>query len=169
MFQGKTVNQKVNILNECFLNVFHNFIPKKKIKFNYKDRPWVTETVKSKLRERSSLVKRYYKNGKKNTDLEKALTKSNECTEIILAAKEKYINELSKNLAIPKQHLNVLYWKILNRFLSNKKIPSIPPLLVNGEMISNFSKKAELFNKFFASQCTPLSNKYFATSYHLNE
>ena len=37
------------------------------------------------------------------------------------------------------------YWKILNR-------------LVNGEMISNFSKKAELFNKFFTSQCTPLSN-----------
>ena len=51
-----------------------------------------------------------------------------------------------------------MHWKILNRFLSNKKIPSIPPLLVNGEMISNFSKKAKLFNKFFASQCTPLSN-----------
>ena len=42
---------------------------------------------------------------KKNTDLEKALTKSNECTEIILASKEKYINELSKKLRNPKQHL----------------------------------------------------------------
>ena len=31
-------------------------------------------------------------------------------------------------------------------------------MLVNGEMIPNFSKKAKLFNKFFASQCTPLSN-----------
>ena len=29
------------------------------------------------------------KNDKKNTDLEKALTKSNECSEIILTAKEK--------------------------------------------------------------------------------
>ena len=27
--------------------------------------PWMTEIVKSKLRERSNLVKRYYKNGKK--------------------------------------------------------------------------------------------------------
>ena len=90
---------------------------------------------------------------KRNTDLEKALTKSNECTEIILAAKEKYINELSNSETAPKT-----YWKILSRFLSNKKIPSILPLLVNGEMISNFSKKAEIFNKFFASQCTPLSN-----------
>ena len=39
MFQGKTVNQNVNILNECLLNFFHNFIPNKKIKFNYKDPP----------------------------------------------------------------------------------------------------------------------------------
>ena len=87
----------------------------------------------------------------------KAQTKSNECTEIILAAKEKYITELSKKLSNPETAPKT-YWKILNRFLSNKKIPSIPPLLVNGEMISNFSKKAELFNKLFASQCTPLSN-----------
>ena len=62
----------------------------------------MTETVKSKLKERSNLVKRYYKNGEKNTDLEKALTKSNECIEIILAAKEKSINELSKKLSNPK-------------------------------------------------------------------
>ena len=64
---------------------------------------------------------------------------------------------MSKKLSNPETAPKT-YWKILNRFLSNKKIPSIPPLLVNGEMISNFSKKAELFNKFFASQCTPLSN-----------
>ena len=32
-------------------------------------------------------------------------------------------------------------------------------MLVNGGMISNFSKKAELLNKFFASQYTSLLNK----------
>ena len=60
MSQGKTVNQKVNILNECLLNVFHNFIANKKIKFNYKDPPWMTETVKSKFRERTNLVTIYF-------------------------------------------------------------------------------------------------------------
>ena len=88
----------------------------------------------------------------KNTDLEKALTKWNECTEIILGAKEKHINEMSKKLsnpqAAPKTHR-----KILNRFLSNKKMPSIPSLLLNREMISNWLKKPGLFSKFFASQC----------------
>ena len=32
ILQGKTVNQKVNILNECLLNLFHNFISNKKKK-----------------------------------------------------------------------------------------------------------------------------------------
>ena len=54
-----------------------------------------------------------FKTGKKSTNLEKTLTKSNECTEFVLAAKEKYINKLIKkpnNLEIaPKK-----YWKILN-------------------------------------------------------
>ena len=114
----------------------------------------MTEIIKSKLRERSNLIKRYYKNGKKNTDLEKALTKSNKCIKIILAAKEKYIYELNKKLSNPETAPKT-YWKILNRFFSNKKIPLVPPLLVND---FKFFKKADLFNKIFASQCTPLSN-----------
>ena len=56
---------------------------------------------------------------------------------------------------IPLQ-LPKIIGKIINRFLSNKKIPAIPPLLGTGEIMSNFSQKASIFNKFFASQCTPL-------------
>ena len=73
------------------------------------------------------------------------------------AAKDKYIVKMSEKLNDPITAPKT-YWKIINRFLSNKKIPGIPPLLVNGEIISNFSQKASIFNKFFASQCTPLQN-----------
>ena len=51
------------------------------------------------------------------------------------------------------------YWSILNSFLSNKKIPIIPPILVNDKAVSNFAEMAELFNSYFASQCTPVTNK----------
>ena len=71
----------------------------------------MTEIVNCHLRERSSLVEWYYQNGKKNTGLEKVLTKSNACTEVILAAKEKYINELSKKLSNPETAPKT-YWKI---------------------------------------------------------
>ena len=51
-----------------------------------------------------------------------------------------------------------VYWTILNNILHNIKIPSIPPILAYGKTITKMAEKANLFNNFFASQCTPLEN-----------
>ena len=48
------------------------------------------------------------------------------------------------------------YWSTTNKFLSNKKTPIVPPILVNGELVSDFEQEANLFNNYFASQCTPI-------------
>ena len=37
-------------------------------------------------------------------------------------------------------------------------MPVIPPLLINNELISDFKMKANQFNSFLASHCTPLNN-----------
>ena len=37
-------------------------------------------------------------------------------------------------------------------------MPIIPPLLENDEIVFDYAKKAELFNDYFANQCTPLDN-----------
>ena len=58
--------------------------------------------------------------------------------------------KLSDPLTVPKT-----YWKVLNRFLSNKKVSVIPPVLANREIISNFSQKAVIFNKYFVSSSLP--------------
>ena len=50
------------------------------------------------------------------------------------------------------------YWSILKTLYNGKKIPLIPPILVNNKLISNFKEKANHFNAFFASQFTPVSN-----------
>ena len=50
------------------------------------------------------------------------------------------------------------YWSILKTFVNGKKIPIIPPLLVNDNFITNFLEKANLFNEFFSKQCQPLQN-----------
>ena len=39
--------------------------------------------------------------------------------------------------------------KTLNRFLNQKKIPLIPPLLHENKFVTDFKEKAELFNAFF--------------------
>ena len=50
------------------------------------------------------------------------------------------------------------YWSILKSFYNDTKVPLIPPLLVNKKIASDFTKKANLFNDFFATQSTPLTN-----------
>ena len=46
------------------------------------------------------------------------------------------------------------YWSILKTFLNNKKIPCITPLLHGDKFIPNFKEKTEIFNNFFAKQCS---------------
>ena len=50
------------------------------------------------------------------------------------------------------------YWSILKRFLNNRKIPALLPVLVNVDIITNFPEKPNLFHKICADQCTPLNN-----------
>ena len=107
------------ILNACLKNIFQNFIPNRIIKCNCRDAPWLTDVIKSKLKERSYLTNTYYKYGKRKSDFENLIVKTNGFLEIMSAAKDKYIIQMCEKLndiiTTPKT-----YWKIINRFLSNK-------------------------------------------------
>ena len=50
------------------------------------------------------------------------------------------------------------YWSILKTVLNNKKIPCIPPIYHNNNYITDFKEKAQIFNDFFAKQCTLVEN-----------
>ena len=50
------------------------------------------------------------------------------------------------------------YWSILKTFYNEKKISIIPPLLIDDNFVSDIETKANIFNKFFAEQCTPSKN-----------
>ena len=127
------------------------------IKCDYRKTPWMTDSIKNKIKARSKLTKKYFKGSKIDSDLVQISALSNQCTKTILEAKEKNFRQLSQKLInLSTEHKT--YWKIINRFVNNKKTPISPPLLVSNKIISNFSEKANLFNKFFAFQCTPLEN-----------
>ena len=79
------------------------------------------------------------------------------CTQEILEAKKNYIFTMSKKLEESKTAPKA-YWAILNCLIYNKKIPAIPLLFVKGNFVSDFSLKANLFNDFYASICTPIQN-----------
>ena len=79
-----------------------------------------------------------------------------EISELISIRKEEY-NNLPKKLNDPNTNAKT-YWLILKSFYKGNRVPLIPPPLVNNEIVSDFTGKANLFNNFFASQCTPISN-----------
>ena len=76
---------------------------------------------------------------------------------MILKRKEDYYCMLSHKLY--DLHTSTKsYWSILKTVYNGKKTPLIPPILISNKLVSNFKEKANHFNAFFASQCTPISN-----------
>ena len=99
VFSNKTADEKVKSLNNILLNMFRNFVPNKVIKVGYKYSNWMNPKIISFLRDRSELTKRYYSNP---TEENKNLTdKSNEYSNMIVEAKDRYTNKLSKKLDDP--------------------------------------------------------------------
>ena len=173
-FRNRNTNAKVEILNNTLLNIFRNFIPHETIKCKSKDPPWINTEIKNALRKKNRLYKKYISGGRLQNDQinlsEMTLTVSN----VITTSKNAYFSNLGERLNDPATSPKS-YWAILKRFLNKIKIPSIPPILVNNNFIINFVEKANLFNAFFAEQCTTLNTNSVIpevrrrTNKHLND
>ena len=72
-------------------------------------------------------------------------------------AKALHYENLGKKLKNPLLQVKT-YQSILKTFYHGKKIPLIPPLLIDKKFVTNSRTKANIFNKFFAEQSTPLKN-----------
>ena len=139
------------------MNIFSNYIPNKLITVDDKDPPWMNEYIKKKILDKKIACKSFNTNNKNYDAYLKLQTISTELSEMILKRKNDYHRQLSDKLNDPETSAKA-YWSILKTLYNGKKIPLIPPILVNNKLISNFKEKANYFNDFFASQCTPISN-----------
>ena len=157
LFDKKDLNAQVITLNETILNVFRNYVPNKYITVDDKDPVWMNEIIKSKMKAKNKLYKQYIKNGRFESDFVFIESLVNEINELISNAKNLYYVNLAKKLNNPLLQAKT-YWSILKTFYNDKKIPLIPPLLINDKFVTDIQAKANIFNKFFADQCTPLKN-----------
>ena len=162
------------------MNVFRNYVPNKYITVDEKDPVWINEIIKSKMKTKNKLCKQYIQNGRFESNfvlIERLVTEINH---LIFHTKALYY----ENLAIKLNNTLLqakAYWSILKTLYNDKKIPLIPPLLIDDKFVTDTQSKANIFNKFFADQCTPLkndsvlpSNQVFLTqarlgSLHFNE
>ena len=134
-----------------------NFVPNKLITFDDRDHPWVTEKIKRLLISKSKLYKLYIKNGRKIGVYEKRLNMTNNITTEISNSKKIYFDNLAEKLSDPKLNWKA-YWSILKSFTNWKKIPVIPPLLINYQLVTTFNEKANNFNEYFSNQCSVIDN-----------
>ena len=68
-------------------------------------------------------------------------------------SKNNYYSKLSQKLS-NKATSSKAYWSILKTFLNDKKIPCIPPVFRINKFVIDFKEKTELFNVYFAGQCS---------------
>ena len=155
-FWSLSVNEQVGLLENTLLNIFRNFIPHESIKVKHKDPPWINKEIKSALRYKNRLHKKYI-SGRTEVDKINLKNYTDFVCDLITTAKESYFINLGKKLNDQKTSPKI-YWSIIKRFLNKIKIPTIPPLLVNGMFVTDFRKKASIFNIFFAEQCNIFNN-----------
>ena len=155
-FKNLSVNEQVELFNETLLNIYRNFIPHEKIKCNSRDPPWMNKEIKNALRHKNRLYKRFISGGRQEdeTNFREA---SKFISNLIEDTKSSYFTGLGEKLNDPLIGPKT-YWSILKRLMNKVKIPTIPPLLVNGTFVTNFAEKAGIFNAFFANQCNILEN-----------
>ena len=72
-------------------------------------------------------------------------------------------SHLSTKLVKQKSNPKI-YWSVLKRFLNNKKVPCIPSLFHENKLVTDFRKKADIFNSFFAKQCSLINSDSSLTS-----
>ena len=95
-------NEQVELLNITLLNIFRNFIPNKINKSNRKCAPWISNEIKTSLRKKARLYKKYINNGSKNEDFNNLIRYSSYCSDLISSSKKEYFTKLSNKLNDPQ-------------------------------------------------------------------
>ena len=147
----------VSIFNQTIINILCNFIPHETVLFDDRDPPWINKEIKKLIHEMKSIFNCFRQNNNEKQLLDRLKDLQAQLNFLIEKSKGKYYSRLTSKLSdIDKS--SKAYWSILKSFLIGKKNPCIPPLFENNEYIADFKKNAELFNSFFANQCSLINN-----------
>ena len=121
-----------------------------------RDPPWFSEKIKAKIELKNRVYKEHIKNGQPE-DLYYLLQNSaSEISFYISKCKNDYFIRLRKKLDELSRSIKS-YWATLRTLWNEKNIPNISSPLVNDELITEFEAEANIFNKYFVSQCTTIN------------
>ena len=145
------------IFNKTVLNILSNFIPYEVIICDDKNPPRFNGKIKSLINAKLRTYNAYRKNIGNSQLRENLSSLQQRLHDLIDDSKQKYFLRFTQKLNNIKESAKA-YWALLKIFLNNRKIPAIPPLFHNNKFATDFKEKAELFNSFFAKQCSLIKN-----------
>ena len=117
----------------------------------------MSEYLKKKIKWHYKIYAEYL-NGKNESDDDITLQiVIAEVSELVCKTKDDYYKQLARKLNNPITS-SKRYWSILKTFCNGRKVPLIPPIIVNNKLEADFKRKADHFNNVFASKCTRLKN-----------
>ena len=142
------------------MNILSNFIPHETVTADDKDPPWFTKKRLKNLIPEKNNVYKCYRNSKSNSKIQyfrKLKLLQEDLRDDIEVSKSNYYSRITYKLTDIQKNKKA-YGALLKRFFNNKKIPLIPRLFHGNEYVADFKEKAELFNSFFAKQCSLISD-----------
>ena len=116
----------------------------------------MTNGIRTVIEMKNNAYKEYIRSGMRHNYYVRLVNLTTELSNLIRDTKTEYHSKLAAKLVNPSTGAKT-YWSILKTFTSGRKVPVIPPLLINNEFIPNFKSKANYFNRFFNQQCTEIS------------
>ena len=111
--------------------------------------------IKKIILDKAKTYRQYVKNGRRDCDYKRLREIQARCKSLIQKRKSDYYKNLSDSLNDPNISPKK-YWSVLHRFLNKRKSPQIPPIRQNDTVVTDISEKANIFNAFFANQCSLL-------------
>ena len=90
MFLPLDASEQAKLFNETLFNIFSNFIPRKTIKCKFKEHTWMSKEIKTSMRKKNRLYKKYASNGCNADDMICLNNQSIYCAELISSAKDNH-------------------------------------------------------------------------------
>ena len=122
------------------------------VKCNDKDSPWITSKVKTAIRSKSRVHRKWVKRGRNPTGHDHVREVQNATNKLIGDVKRCFYEKLGDKLSDPETGQKD-FWTAFKRISNKKKLTNIPPIFENNRYIPNVQQKADIFNAYFADQC----------------
>ena len=128
-------------------------IPNYNVKINTRDKPGMTKQIKVLFIRRANRLHRKAIKTQLPVDIEKHRTARRLAKSIWKSAQFTYYHKPNQKLSDPKTSSKA-WWKLNKNEMGLSKCSSIPPLIIDGNLLTDGIAKCESFNEFFPLNVT---------------